>query len=59
MGVPAKRSSAQDSSYCVSDQQNLGSSPGRDTVVSLSKKLKIMIASSFGWDVKPLVPFVA
>ncbi len=46
--VMAERLRPPESSSGVSDQQSLGSSPGRDTVVPLSKTLKIIIASFFG-----------
>ena len=45
---------APDSSSGVFDQQTVGSIPGRGTCV----KTRFMIASSFGRDSKPLVPFV-
>ena len=52
--VKLEQESAPNSSSGVSDQQSVGSSPGRDTV-SISKTLNHL---SFEWDVKLLVPCV-
>ncbi len=48
---------APDSSSGVSDQQSFWVRVPVVTLVSLSKT-QTMIASSFGWDVKPLVPCI-
>ena len=53
----AQQLRAPDSSSGISNQQSVASSPRRDTCVLLSKTQNLN-ASSLGWDVKPLVPFV-